>query len=108
MRPLPVVDAVHRGCPPRVVVIGTARAARGATGSSYWSRYSLTARRSWRATGTPVRSRIRASRRASTFGTSHRYMWAHLPSLLVTTQTRPDQIEASGASRDGTREIGTP
>src|SRR5215469_6727727 len=29
--------------------------------------------------------------------------WAHLLSVLVTTQTRPDQIEASGASRGNGR-----
>src|SRR5262249_4690785 len=49
--PRAVVDAVHRGCPPRVVVM--ARIARGAAWASCWSRYSSTARRSWRATGTP-------------------------------------------------------
>src|SRR5713101_5852263 len=84
-------------------MMGMARVARGAAGTSCWSRYSSTARRSWRATGTPVRSRMRASRRASTVGTSQRYMWGHLPSLLVTTPSRPYQIDKRSEPRNHRR-----
>jgi hypothetical protein len=86
---------------------GMARAARGATGASCWSRYSSTARRSQRATGTPERSRMRASRCASTFGTSQRYCRLTSFPQLVTTPTRPDQIgersEPTGGRARGDR-----